>query len=316
MKKNKKLGISLAAAGMIMGLTYTTNKLIFYCSTLRKLLTSENSFLYEWRFGNVHYIKKGSGKPIVLLHDLNSVSSVYEWKSIIDKLVKNHTVYAIDLLGCGYSDKPKMTYTNYLFVQMLNDFIKEIIRGKVDVIASSSSSSIVLMACHMEPKLYHKLMLINPKSPIDFARVPKFYHKLYRYLIEIPIFGTLIYNLRTAFYVIRWMFIKKYYNAFELINKDDIRAYHEAAHTGGSASKYLHASICSRFTNIPIYEAVKNIDRSIVIVGGSEVNHIHEILNKYSELNPAIETVIIENTKFMPQLEMPEKLEEIISIYL
>ena len=133
-------------------------------------------------------IKKGHGKPAVLLHDLDSASSVYEWKAMIDRLSKNHTIYAIDLLGCGYSDKPKMTYTNYLFVQMLNDFVREVIRGRTDIIASNSSCSVALSAIHMEEGLYHKLMMINPKDPAKMAKVPRFYHKFYKYMIEIPVF--------------------------------------------------------------------------------------------------------------------------------
>ena len=64
-------------------------------------------------------MKKGEGTPLLLVHDLNCASSNYEWKYVVDDLSKRHTVYAIDLLGCGHSDKPKMTYTNYLYVQLL-----------------------------------------------------------------------------------------------------------------------------------------------------------------------------------------------------
>lgn len=315
-KKNSRIIKIAIASGAAVGAIYAVNKIIFSYSTLRKLLLSDDSFFYEWRFGKIHYIKKGHGKPAVLLHDLDSASSVYEWKAMIDRLSKNHTIYAIDLLGCGYSDKPKMTYTNYLFVQMLNDFVREVIRGRTDIIASNSSCSVALSAIHMEEGLYHKLMMINPKDPAKMAKVPRFYHKFYKYMIEIPVFGTLIYNIQEAFYSIKRKFIKKYYYSEELVKKDDIRAYHEAAHTGGSASKYLYASISGRYTNIPVYKAVKNCNHSMIIAGGSEVENIKEIMAKYTELNPSIETICIENAKYMPQLEVSQKLEEMISIYM
>ena len=43
-----------------------------------------------------------------LIHDLDPTASSYEWKAVTKKLAENHTVYAIDLLGCGRSEKPNM----------------------------------------------------------------------------------------------------------------------------------------------------------------------------------------------------------------
>lgn len=316
MKKSNKILTAAAVAGGAVGLTYALNRIIFHYSTMKKLLVSDERFVYEWRFGNIHYIKKGSGNPLILLHDLNSSSSSYEWHRMIDDLAKSHTVYALDLLGCGYSDKPKMTYTNYLYVQMLNDFIKEVVKGKTDVAASVGSCSIAISACHMMPELYHTLMLINPQNPAEVAKAPKFYHKLYKYMIEIPVFGTLLYNVQMTAGNIGKMFEEQYYHAVELVDAMDISVYNEAAHLGGASSRYLYASIRSRYLSIPLHQAIKKIDQSIVIVGGKAVEGIEDVIDVYCELNPAIETVMLDNAKYMPQLEVPEELKEVISIYM
>ena len=55
--------------------------------------------------------------------------------------LKDHTVYTIDLLGFGRSEKPNLTYTNYLYVQLVTDFIQNIIGEKTDIIASNESIS-------------------------------------------------------------------------------------------------------------------------------------------------------------------------------
>ena len=91
---------------------------------------------YEWKFGKIYYTKKGDGKPLLLIHDLTTSSSAYEWNKVIDKFSKTNTVYCLDLLGCGRSDKPNLTYTNYLYVQLLTDFIKHVIGDKTDIIAT------------------------------------------------------------------------------------------------------------------------------------------------------------------------------------
>lgn len=317
MKRNTKRIIgALVASGAVIGATCIINKMIFYYSTMKKVLSSENSCLYQWRFGNIYYVKKGQGKPVLLVHDLKSWASNYEWTAVIDKLAETHTVYAIDLLGCGHSDKPKMTYTNYLYVQLLNDFVKEVIKGKTDVVTSASSSALGIMACHMEPDLYHKIMMINPDSPAQTAKVPKAYHKLFKYIIELPVIGTLIYNLKNAFFTIKKTFIKNYFNNSELVNNEYINAYHEAAHIGGADSRYLYASIKGRYTNIPVTKTIRDDNHSIIIVGGGEIEGIREVISVYTELNPAIEDVIVDDAKYLPQMEVPEKMEEIFDIYL
>ena len=70
----------------------------------------------------------------------------------------------LDLLGYGLSDKPNMTYTNYLYVQLILDFIKNVIGEKTDIVASGDSSSIAIMACHNDPESIRNVILLNPQS--------------------------------------------------------------------------------------------------------------------------------------------------------
>ena len=52
-------------------------------------------------------------------HDTDAGASGEEWTKVAKKLAKNNTVYTIDLLGCGRSDKPSIQYTSYLYVYEL-----------------------------------------------------------------------------------------------------------------------------------------------------------------------------------------------------
>ena len=54
--------------------------------------------------GNMHYVKQGSGYPLVMLHPLGT--STWAWSSVIDALSQHYTCYAFDMLGHGESDKP------------------------------------------------------------------------------------------------------------------------------------------------------------------------------------------------------------------
>ncbi len=54
--------------------------------------------------GRIHFIKQGSGYPLVMLHPLGY--STWVWHTVIDSLSQQFTCYAFDMLGHGESDKP------------------------------------------------------------------------------------------------------------------------------------------------------------------------------------------------------------------
>ena len=114
--RNKLLTLLILSAGAATT-TALINKAVKLSAVSRHILESRVSLCYRWRLGNIHYTKIGEGKPVLLVHDLSPASCSYEWHSVRRELAKNHTVYTIDLLGFGRSEKPNLTYTNYLYVQ-------------------------------------------------------------------------------------------------------------------------------------------------------------------------------------------------------
>lgn len=313
MKKNTLVSLAVLS-GITAGTIYTINKSISIISNTQAVLSNPNGLRYEWRFGNIFYTKQGEGKPILLIHDLTCGSSDLEWKLIVKNYAKNHTVYTIDLLGCGRSDKPTITYTNFMYVQLITDFIKNIIGHRTDVVATGSSSSIVLMACYNDNSLFDKIMLINP-AYIETASYSKINTKLSKLLLEMPLIGTLIFNMNNTRQTYRNLFQNKYfYNPFAVKNSD-IKNYYDAAHYGKTSSKYLFASMDAGYTGINTSRALKDINNSIYILSGEFDEDSREIAADYHDLNPSIEISVINKTKHLPQLENPNSVLNAMSIF-
>lgn len=315
MKKNKH---KLLTAGVLFtaaaGVIHIVNHAIFTTATLKDVLKSSANNYYDWRFGKVYYKKKGHGSPLLLIHDLTVYSSAYEWNKVIDKLAENHTVYALDLLGCGRSEKPKITYTNFLYVQLISDFIKNVIREKTDIVASGFSGSFVLLACHNESELFGKLSLINPPSLSGLSKAPTKRNKLYKFILELPIFGTLIYNMKTCQSNIQLLLTEQYlYNPF-LASAEIIDTYYEASHKGYGNARFLLSSIVGNYTNNNVTHALKDINNSIVIINGDAEAQREETKDSYLKCNPAIEYFNITKSKHLPQLENSDSLLEILNI--
>ena len=150
--KNKlALGAGLFATTTVT--LHLINKYINTSVSQNKSLDYIPDLYYDWKFGEVSYTKQGKGSPILLIHDLTTYSSGYEWHKITDKLAEDHTVYCLDLLGCGNSDKPNILYTNFLYVQLITDFIKNVIGDKPTVVATGESAAFVLAACKYPYKI-------------------------------------------------------------------------------------------------------------------------------------------------------------------
>ena len=313
LKKKLTTGAILIATATVT--IHVINKIVFYLSTIDNHLSKQEGNSYEWRFGNIFYQKQGEGSPILLVHDLNAHSSGYEWRKTAALLAEKHTVYTIDLLGCGRSDKPNCTYTNFLYVQLINDFIKNVIGEKTDVIATGESASFVTMACGMGENLIGKIAMVNPLSFAELATVPSKRTKSLKLLIQLPIIGTLLYNILQSKRCIEETFQTKYFYNIGKIEDTAIKIYCESAHTGNTHSKYLFASIKGRYTKANILPCIEKLTNSMFIISGTLDPFANEIAEQYQKHVPAIEVVSVDETGYLPQMEAPDKFVEQIEIF-
>ena len=129
MKKKTLVKIGVAVAAITTAI-HTFNKIIEKTAVKKQILSRTEKMYFDWKLGRICYTVHGVGSPVLLIHDSIPCSSMHEWDKIKKDLAKEHTVFCIDLLGCGNSDRPKITYTNYVYVQLITDFIQKIIKEK------------------------------------------------------------------------------------------------------------------------------------------------------------------------------------------
>lgn len=315
MKTRNKLLTLLILSSSAAAATAVINKCIQLSATSKKILAESKPLCYKWRLGNIYYTKSGAGKPLLLIHNIHFASSGYEWNRLVPLLEEHYTVYTIDLLGCGRSEKINMTYTNYLYVQLISDFIKSVIGHRTSVVASGEAGSVAVMTCANNSDLIDQIMLVNPLSLLDFSQIPGKAAKMYKCLIDLPILGTLIYHIASSRRAIRKSFLRDGFCNSGSIKTADIDTCYESAHLG-KCPKSIYTSQRCHYTKCNIVNALKKINNSIILVGGSDVENIEENFDEYKSYNPAIETAVIPGTKYLLQLEAPDKLSHIIKTYI
>lgn len=292
---------------LALGAMHIINKSIESSALLKNLLRPHTGRYYSWKFGDIFYKKTGEGSPVLLIHDLDSFSSGYEWNLLVDQLKKEHTVYTIDLLGCGRSEKPGITYTSYLYVQLLSDFIKDIIGEKTDIISTGLSSSFVVMTANANPDLIGDITMVNPVSLNKLEQIPDKRSKIMTAIVSIPIIGTTLYNIKSCRQNIEYSITEKYfYNPFHAQQKC-IDTYYESAHYGHGNGKFLMASLDGYYLNVNIRWVLPKLENKITIIYGDKLENEKEIVQSYKKLNEKISTKTVAGTKLLPQLEKPEE---------
>ena len=315
MGKHSTLKKIIGATLVVGTAMYVANEYIIKYAVSKKLLNKGQGDFYSSKYGNVFYKVSGEGKPVLLIHDINECSSGMEWSSIEKELAKTNKVYTIDLLGCGRSDKPKLSYNSFLYVQLITEFIRDVIGESTDIIATGKSVSPVIMSAKLKEEFIDRIILINPADLVELAEVPYRFAKLKKAIILCPILGTFIYHMLHTKDCIFNNFINSYYSDPNADFSEISEYYHESAHRDKSGSKYLYASLLSDGLNMNINHGLKVLDKDIIIISGEDFYESDYVPEEYAEYNENIECIYITETSYLPQLEQPNKVMDIIKEY-
>lgn len=314
-KKHNTIKKIIVASIVLGAAIHTANEYIIKNATTKDLLKKDNGKFYSFKYGDIFYKVSGEGEPVLLIHDLNECSSGIEWFYLEKKLAKTNKVYTIDLLGCGRSDKPKLVYNNFLYVQMITDFIKEVIGKETSIISTGKSAAPVIMTAKLCEECIDRIILINPADLVELNNMPNMFSKIKRAILTCPIIGTFIYHMVHRKDDIFNLFINDYFSNPNADFQQISEYYYESAHKNRSGSKYLYASLQGNCVNMNINHGLKILDKDIIIVSGEDYYESEYVPNDYAKLNRNIECLSIIGTSYLPQLEAPTKLMDIIKEY-
>ena len=163
-----------------------------------------------------HYKDEGEGKPILLLHDLNT--SLREWDDLADYLSTDYRVLRIDFPGFGLS-----TYNENFngeldsFIYFIKKFIAALRLDHIMIGGVGWGADIAWHYTTLSPYLVEKLILINP---IDHSNHhPLFYQKMSKHWL-----GSLFYRWSGSKKLVKNRLKKWFYQA-DLVNQKRIDYY-------------------------------------------------------------------------------------------
>lgn len=122
--------------------------------------------------GRMRYLRAGSGPALILLHGLLGYS--FSWRFTIPVLSKYATVYAIDMLGTGFSDRvPQLDCCLRAMAERLLRFLDVIGISRFDLIGASHGGAVAMMLAaicadrcsNAKERRLQRLILAEPVNP-------------------------------------------------------------------------------------------------------------------------------------------------------
>jgi haloalkane dehalogenase len=141
--------------------------------------------------------------PILLIHGFGA--AIDHWRDNIPILAQTHTVYAIDLLGFGGSEKPTIDYSIYLWVEQIFDFWQEFIAVPMVIVGNSIGALVAAIAASHHPEIASAVVTISlPDIEAFNALVPKWLQPIERFvkaIVSALLVKPLFYLIRNRWFI-------------------------------------------------------------------------------------------------------------------
>lgn len=313
MKKIFQLIISFIVAMYVL-------KMVSFAIIERQLLDSaeqdkwrENKTFWVWNTPqgpySMHYVEKGNGPHhVLLLHGFRA--NTFTWRYLIDPLAQaGFHVWAIDLLGYGFSDKPKhIDYTLDFFLDQVDAFMKENAISQAHLIGNSMGGGIALNLALKHSHHIKSLTLISALAyPIDF----RLYVLMSKYLghLCLPFLGPTM--IRKG--------LEQIVYQKDRVTNDQVQAYLLPYYFPGGRKASL--STLENFDNAKLKlvseKYVEKIKCPLLIIWGEydtllPVTHY----NRFCQDFPLAKTLLIKDCGHIPHEETPDEVEVAILDFL
>jgi pimeloyl-ACP methyl ester carboxylesterase len=303
-----------AAGGAALGAAALYN-----VSATRRIADLENELGGEscellWRGHRVAYTRRGRGEPVLLVHGIYAGASSNEWRNTVDSLAERYTVFTVDLIGFGRSDRPRLRYTPAFYQAFLGDVMNRLGRGPLAVVATSLSAALVVTVAARDPRHVAALALIEPTGLGQLSGPPTTTQGASQLLLEAPVVGTSAYNALSSPASVR-RYLEAVYANDRLVTDELVESYVRNARQPGG--KYAVAAFIGGQLNVDIRQSIRRVRQPMLLLWGEQarenpVQHAHG----FRVLKPEADWALIKGAGDLPQDEQPRATNDALHRFL
>jgi pimeloyl-ACP methyl ester carboxylesterase len=260
--------------------------------------------------------------PLVLLHGFGT--SIGHWRHNLTELSQHHTVYALDMLGFGASEKAIAHYNISLWVEQVYEFWQTFIRKPIVLIGNSIGSLVCLAAAATHPDMVKGVVMISlPDLSLEEEATPKFLRPVVaavKGMILSPwLLKSLFPLLRRPNVVRPWAAIA--YANPEAVTEELVEILVGPAQDRGSAQAFcaiLRAMTSPQFSP-RVKTILQDLDIPLLLIWGKEDRMIPKKFaqpDQYVRCNAKLQLVELENAGHCPHDEQPEVVNQVVVEWL
>jgi len=271
--------------------------------------------VFPWKHGRVFYKQLGlqnPGMPIVFVHGIGAGISSFMWRKNFDALSDKFRVYAIDMLGFGFSDKPAAAhYSADLYVELISDFIREVAGGPANVVASSLGAAYAVCVAEEHPELVNALILNAPAGYDTLNTRPRMSGAAFYGLLQSPVLGTSFYNVMASERSIRDYARRTLFYDYRRVTNRLVSNLYATSHQAGA--QHAVAAFLSGYLNVDMRVAFSRLSQRVILVWGKQdtttpITKATALL----ALNPRAELEVFDFCRMMPEQEHPELFNALV----
>ncbi len=260
--------------------------------------------------GVTHYELGGpeNGKPVVLVHGFSTPYFIFD--TTFEFLVNSgFRVLRYDLIGRGYSDRPRVDYNIQLFVRQLKELLDALGFKQINLIGLSMGGPITAAFVNQYPDEVSKHVLIDPAGAKRVSLPPMLE------ALKIPIFGELAFGLFGSVSLIKGV-------ATDMLDQKTV-AYFQNQYKVQMQFKGFKRAILSTIRNHMLesfyetYQHVGKLQKPTLLFWGMDDKTIpFEASKIILQAMPHAEFHAIENCGHIPHYEKPEVVNPILLEFL
>ena len=269
---------------------------------------------FEWRGHRVSYTRRGRGPALLLVHAVHAAASSFEWRHVADALAADHTVYTLDLLGFGMSERPAARYSARLYIGLIGDFAARVVREPCTLLATSLSAAYAIVLGARDPARFPTLVLVGPTGLSRLHDDASAGGDTARFAFELPVVGTALFNGFVSHRALRY-WLERVYADDALVTGDLVDAYFRTAHQPGA--KHAPAAFIAGHLNLDVRRALRRLAQPTLLVWGEQARETPlEEARAFLAVKPDLELAILDHSGDLPHDERPAEFVDAVRGFL
>ena len=257
----------------------------------------------------LHYLKQGAGRPVILLH--GGGTWLYSFRKNIDELAREHTVYALDMPGHGfttYQDPATLTLAG--FATLLKDFLAKQGIVQADFIGSSWGGGWALYFAEVYPDEVGRIVLIDATGTAEIAAHDGSSWKYLSY----PLVGELLVHFFSFGNVRKDIHENLFSNPSAVSDAEIRQIYIPITYSRNLKAQY----ILQRTLNwSEVDRHLEKVHNETLVIWGKDDRYIPIKFGQNLEARlPNARFVSIENAGHLPHEEQPERVNALLLKFL